>query len=153
EPMTITRTKAGYHETELTDEAIASATAIRKLLLEQKGDLQRIKSFVPDYTAEIIQRELEAGRAPVTWESFARVVLHQLFTAAPSQLAQIYEVNEGLEHRLVQAVSAVDSHYIPSVEQLLDYLKTKRYTRTKLQRTLTRILLHHTKADITRDSL
>jgi len=153
EPFTIARSKAGYRQTEPTDKVIASATAIRKLLLETGSDMQSIEPYIPSYTAEIIQREIEAGHAPITWDSFTRIVVHRLLTSTPDRLAGIYEVTEGLEHRMIQAVSSVASHYIPSVEQLLDKMKTKRYTRTKLQRTLTRILLDHAKSDLPRTIL
>ncbi|EHS58727.1 nucleotidyltransferase family protein, partial [Paenibacillus sp. Aloe-11] len=36
----------------------------------------------------------------------------------------------------------------PSVEALLAAVKTRRYTRTKLQRMLAHILLNHAKADM-----
>jgi predicted nucleotidyltransferase len=146
QPLTIARTKAGYHQTDITDKQIASATAIRRLLLEGRS-LHKISSYVPPYTSEVLEREWKAGRAPMHWERFAIPLLQQLVSRPVDQLSNFYEVNEGLEHRIMQALpklSSGDSEGV-TIEKLLTLIKTKRYTRTKLQRTLLRILLQHTK--------
>ncbi|MDD4842750.1 MAG: nucleotidyltransferase family protein, partial [Anaerotignum sp.] len=48
----------------------------------------------------------------------------------------IFEVTEGLENRILRAI---DTCY--AVEDLIDFIKSKRYTRTKIQRILLHILL------------
>ncbi|WP_281887713.1 nucleotidyltransferase [Paenibacillus sp. YYML68] len=144
-PLTIRRTKAEYNQTDVTDSAIASATAIRKLLLEGSL-LADVRPYVPQATADILAREWAAGRAPMHWERYARPLLHQLLTQSAGQLSAYAEVSEGLEHRLKAVLSepllGVSSSG-RAVDTLLDLLKTRRYTRTKLQRMLLRILLGH----------
>ncbi|WP_284638981.1 nucleotidyltransferase [Paenibacillus silviterrae] len=149
---TITRTKAEYNQTDITDRQIASATAIRKLLFEDRA-LEGIAPYVPASTLDVLRSEWQAGRAPVGWESFARPLLLQLLHHSPGQLASFYEVNEGLEHRLKQAVTKLTLPDGRIVDELLSELKTKRYTRTKLQRTLLRILLNHSKQELGPDVL
>jgi predicted nucleotidyltransferase len=149
---TITRTKAEYNQTDITDNQIASATAIRKLLFEDRA-LEGIAPYVPESTLDVLRAEWQAGRAPVGWESFARPLLLQLLHHSPAQLASFYEVNEGLEHRLKQAVTKLTLPDGRIVDELLSELKTKRYTRTKLQRTLLRILLNHSKQELCTDVL
>lgn len=153
-PLTITRTKADYNQTEITDRQIASATAIRRLLFEE-DDLQGISSYVPASTLRILEREWAAGRAPIGWERFAQPLLHQLLIHRPEQLALFHEVTEGLEHRIRRALPLLDPIEAKGrlVETLTDKLKTRRYTRTKLQRALTRIFLNHTKGDLAPDRL
>jgi predicted nucleotidyltransferase len=144
-PFTISREKSGYGQAEITDGAIASATALRRLLSES-GSWARLAPYVPASTLEILIREAEAGRAPVEWESFARPLFHELLRTGPLELAAYAEVTEGLENRIRRAVSQLSEL---RVSTLLDRLKTKRYTRTKLQRTLLRILLDHRKEQLT----
>lgn len=141
-PFTIPRIKADYHQTSISDGRIASATAIRKLILG--GGPDAAKGYVPDYVLDILRREFGEGRGPVTWESFAGLLLYRLSTADAGKLALCDEVDEGLENRILSALSAMrDGPF--SVERLIGELKTKRYTRTKLQRMLARILLEQPK--------
>ncbi|CAG7623177.1 nucleotidyltransferase [Paenibacillus allorhizosphaerae] len=152
-PQTITRTKAEYNQLNITDKQIASATAIRKLLFEAQT-LEGIGPFVPDYTRSILEREWNAGRAPINWEKFARPLMLQLLHHSPEQLAGFHEVTEGLEHRIRRAIAELPPLTGGAVvEGLLDRLKTRRYTRTKLQRMLMRILLNHSKQQLAADVL
>ncbi|MEK8132008.1 nucleotidyltransferase [Paenibacillus filicis] len=151
-PLTIRRTKAEYSQSDVTDARIASATALRKLLLEQ-GSLDEIRPYVPESTARILEREWHAGRAPVHWELLAQPLLQRLLTQSPAQLAAMAEVSEGLEHRIHSALARCQQPGGSAVEALLAQLKTRRYTRTKLQRMLLRILLGHTKEELSADRL
>ncbi|MFD2612958.1 nucleotidyltransferase [Paenibacillus gansuensis] len=150
-PLTVTRRAAGYHQTDITDEQIASATAIRRLLFEE-GDLAAAKPYLPPYTYDVLQREWTAGRAPVSWSRYAPQLMHRIVSASADDLAQLAEVTEGLQHRLKAALPRLGSSPL-NIERLLAELKTKRYTRTKLQRMLTRILLGHTKSALSAGAL
>jgi len=151
-PLTIARRKADYHQTDITDGRIASATAIRRLLFEKRQP-EAAAAYVPVYTADVISREWHSGRAPVSWESFLKPLMIQLLHATPEQLSEFAEVTEGLEYRIKQALSSVTAGNGLSLEELFARLKTKRYTRTKLQRTLLRILLQHRKHALDREVL
>lgn len=155
-PYTIQRIKAAYAQEYISDESIASATAIRKAILgsgaaDAKEALRGIATFVPGTTLEILIRECEAGRGPIHWDSFRTPLLHRLLSASPEQLAAFREVSEGLEHRIKKALTELDRPV--TVDSLLEALKTKRYTRTKLQRMLTSIYLEHSKDALTADVL
>ncbi|WP_139998284.1 nucleotidyltransferase [Paenibacillus paridis] len=149
EPFTITREKAQYSQQTVTDRQIASATAIRKLLLEQRS-LEAAQAYVPATTYRILQQEWLTGHCPMSWEPYTNALLHAILTRTPAQLAELHEITEGLEHRIRNAMPKLASLQF---EGLLDTLKTKRYTRTKLQRALLAILLGHHKADFTPDRL
>ncbi|MFC5401888.1 nucleotidyltransferase [Cohnella soli] len=139
-PHTVLREKSGYGQTDITDARIASATALRKLLFGQAGSIDELAPFVPATTLDVLRRELKEGRGPVHWERFARPLFHELFRQNPERLAEYAEVTEGLEHRIKKVLRDMPAY---TIDALLDGLKTKRYTRTKLQRTLLRILLGH----------
>jgi len=155
-PLTLTREKAGYSQVEITDRRIASATALRRLLFEH-GTLEELVPYVPEGTYEVLRREWLTGRAPVGWEAYARPLLLQLLHHSAEQLAEFHEVTEGLEHRVKQALPALGAlggaDGTGVVKALLARLKTKRYTRTKLQRMLLRILLNHRKTQLSADIL
>ncbi|MFC5471945.1 nucleotidyltransferase [Cohnella suwonensis] len=149
-PHTVRREKSDYGQSDITDARIASATALRKLLFGEAGSLDGLAPFVPPTTLEVLRRETDEGRAPVHWEHFARPLFHELFRQSPERLAEYAEVAEGLEHRIKNVLRDVQAY---TVSSLLDELKTKRYTRTKLQRTLLRILLGHRKELLTASRL
>lgn len=138
QPLTITRQKAGYHQEEITDHQIASATAIRKLLI-QKNSLMEIKPYVPSTTYDVLRREMESRRCPMTWDNYYSYLLHQLIQYTPRDLQRIHEMNEGLEHRLKSCV--VRSR---NFEELMQQVKTKRYTWNRLQRLALYTLLNLT---------
>lgn len=145
-PYTVRREKSGYGQADITDAQIASATALRKLLLGDAGSLALLAPYVPASTMEILEREIKSGRAPIHWELFARPLFHELFRRDAAQLALFAEVTEGLEHRLRSVLPELPQITVAS---LLTALKTKRYTHTKLQRMLLRILLGHHKEILT----
>ncbi|KGE16923.1 nucleotidyltransferase family protein [Paenibacillus wynnii] len=140
-PLTVPRTGAGFHDPLQTDSAIASATAIRSLL--QEGGTPA--SYMPDYSLRIMEREKAAGRGPVTLESFSTTLRHLLSTHTSAELETYQDMNEGLENRLLRVMTELE-HF--SVSSLLDVLKSKRYTRTRLQRMLVHALLNHPKNEL-----
>ncbi|MWC26609.1 nucleotidyltransferase [Paenibacillus sp. MMS18-CY102] len=149
ESYTITREKSGYNDQTPSDEAIASATAIRKMLMESET-LDAAKAFVPPSTLHIMERERAAGRKAVDWRNFETTLLHSIVTKSAGEIGTMHEMTEGLEHRLLNAIAQLPDLRF---ESLLASLKTKRYTRTKLQRALLALLLGHTKTALSPASL
>ena len=69
----------------------------------------------------------------------------RLLHCSPEELREIYEVEEGLENRLIAAaLEAVN------FKEFMQKVKTKRYTWTRLQRMCLHILTNTKKADMTR---
>lgn len=148
-PFTAQRTGAGYHDAMPGTGSIASATAVRRLLLGE-GGLTAAAPYVPAEVLAILQREWQKGRAPVYLERYRDALFTQLVTKSPEELACFGEVTEGLEYRLLKMLPQLPEL---SINALLEAVKTKRYTKTKLQRMLTHILLHHEKKKMTPDIL
>lgn len=147
-PYTISRESSNYHDLVPSNQSIASATSIRRLILEE--GLESTASYIPDYTLNILRREFAEGLGPMNWERFRHPLFNILLTHDTSELETFQEVTEGLEYRIQRLLPQLGE---PSVEALLSALKTKRYTRTKLQRMLVHILLHHTKSEMARTLL
>ncbi len=136
-PLTIQREQSGYHDLEPTHEQIASATSIRHMLLHEP---ERVAAYVPPATLKIMQREIAAGRGPIYMDSLWLPLLQLIATSSPAALADYYDMNEGIEHRLKRLLPSLQE---ASVSQLIDSLKTRRYTRARLQRLLAHLLLGH----------
>ena len=85
-------------------------------------------------------RDHALGRGRNGWEHYAPQLFHKLVTEPASALGRYHEINEGLEHRIKRMLPELET---ARFESLLERLKTKRYTRTKLQRALLAILLGH----------
>ena len=132
EPMTIKR-EGDYNSPSLTD-GFASAAAIRKALAE--GRSTEAMTQLPENVHDVYNKALSLGTAPVFWDELAPALHYKLRTSSAEEIKEISEVVEGLENRILHSI---DSCY--DMKDIIDFIKTKRYTRTKIQRILLHILL------------
>ncbi|MCT4565045.1 MAG: nucleotidyltransferase [Maledivibacter sp.] len=142
EPLTIKRIKADYNSKKIEDN-ICSATAIRSLLQEDYSDLMGVKKVVPFKSFNIIKNIIEEGRGPIFSKDLEQIILYKLRMESPYELSHIHDVVEGLENRLKNG-----SMRSTSYTELMEYLKTKRYTMTRLQRILIKTILGISKDDV-----
>lgn len=124
-PLALERVGADHDSTELS--CYPSASAIRGVLLS--GDDWR--PFVSEETACIMQRELDAGRAPASVKTAERAILARLRAMKEEEFAAFDGGGEGLYHRFYDAV-----HTGSCVDAILDAAKTKRYPLARLRRML-----------------
>lgn len=117
-------------------QGFASATAIRKLLLQEDSHWQQ---QVPKSVEQLIHRQLQQGYLPMTNENFAQSIFTLLRRSTPEELAQIIETAEGLENRIFTA-----AHQTNTINELCEAIKSKRYTYTRIQRMLIHLLLNFT---------
>ncbi|MCM3746050.1 nucleotidyltransferase [Paenibacillus pasadenensis] len=148
EPLTIRREGAGYHDAAGSG-SIASATALRRFL-EESGSSELLEPFVPSSTLRVLDEQLAAGLAPRRWEDYFQALLHRLLTEPADVLAGTLGFSEGLEHRISAKLPQLPAL---SFNNLLNALKTKRYTRTRLQRALLGVLLNLRQNDLSREIL
>ncbi|MGV2942125.1 nucleotidyltransferase [Mesobacillus sp. LC4] len=134
-PETITRKNAGYHDEHFASATIASATSIRKALFGSAGEIETIKQYVPETTYEQLINYREQYGGFHSWENYWPLLKYKLLQSTSSQLREFYEVEEGLENRLLAAAGSSDSF-----QQFMESIKTKRYTWTRLQRVCLHIL-------------
>lgn len=138
-PKTIKRFGANYHDTDIHHE-IASATSIRKILLEEELNTTSITSVAPPFTTGSIEQYKQKYGTVHFWELYFPFLQYTLLTKSKEELQQIYEVEEGLENRILTQIAT--SH---SFKDFMEGLKTKRYTWTRLQRLCVHILTNTTK--------
>ncbi|QEK12013.1 nucleotidyltransferase [Crassaminicella thermophila] len=141
-PYTIKRIKADYHSADIKNN-ICSATAIRTYLSQENYHINNLTKVMPLNSFQTLKNSLKEGFSPVFYNDFDKLILYNLRTISKSTLMKIMDVNEGLENRIKEAsVKAIN------LQNLLDLSKTKRYTRTRLQRIFIHALLGITKDHI-----
>jgi len=138
---TIKRLHANYHDQEITENEIASATAVRKTIFST-GNIESINSVVPTTTYNYFLEEWNARRIN-SWNNYLQSLLLIANSSSSQQLKKIHGMDEGFEQRIKN--SLLNS---PTYEQLISALKTKRYTATKIQRTLLYLMLGLTKEKV-----
>ncbi len=141
-PYTIKRHAAGYHSRALPSN-IASATAIRNGIIKGNAFMKKVEKTLPAASLHILNRELSLGRGPVYHNLFSLPSVMLVRRLGTKALTQFPEVIEGLENRIMAAAARETT-----LSDMLDQIKTKRYTHTRLRRIMTYIFL-----DITKDLL
>lgn len=139
-PFTITRVASEYNSTNI-DSNICSATAIRNLLRDSKN-LHHIENVVPTPTLEEINNKIEHKFNPLFDYMFYNI-LSSIIIRDNEDLHKYFEVNEGIENKIYANIFSSSN-----LEELINSTKSKRYTMTKIKRTLNNIMLGITKEDI-----
>jgi len=127
--FTILRRGAGYHSTDVTS-PIASATGIRKLL----GEGVAVGDFVPAACRHILNEAIDKGCSldhDRLFSSLQTFLLQEMET-----LSGIYQVEDGLAQRLVDAAMTATSY-----ADLTAAIKSRQWTLTRIQRILSYVLL------------
>lgn len=136
-PGTIERIHSDYHDLLPVHDRISSATSIRHLR-ENQSDY---RDYVPDTVHDLLETNYHLTKTYHTWEAYFPFLKQKILTLTPAYLSQIHDVEEGIENRLYQAMIKSQSF-----EEFMNHVKTKRYTRTRIQRICANILTHTTKA-------
>ena len=140
QPIPVKREKVYYNDNVIVDE-FASATAIRKLLKNE--EFSEIRKVVPKSTYQILKKETELGNVVLDLSRYEKEIIYNLRRMTVSEIAELPDVNEGLEHSLKNA-----ANYSNDITNLINIVKTKRYTVTRIQRILICALLGITKRDV-----
>lgn len=129
-PLTIKRSGNQYNDPELSAQRFSSATSIRSAILA--GDTERARPFMPESLLDNITR-------PTDNNALFAILKTIILTHTPSSLRTIYTMDEGLEHRIIANIRKANAY-----DEFLHTIKTKRYTRTRLNRLMMYILLNIT---------
>lgn len=140
-PCTIARQSAGHHDKSITSDFIASATAIRNNLL-QHNDITEIKKVIPASNYKILLNEFQQNRIN-SWDNYIKSLKLLICSHSSNELHAIHGIDEGIENRLKQNILSTETF-----NQFVELIKTKRYTKPKIQRLLLNILLNITKEKI-----
>lgn len=146
-PFTVKRKNANYHDEHFATETIASATSIRKALFSTSQDAATIEQYVPAPTSQLLKEYINEYGTFHEWENYWPYLQFRLLQCQPQELKEIYEVEEGLEHRLIAAALEASSF-----QDFMKKIKTKRYTWTRLQRLCVHVLTNTKKIEMQRFS-
>lgn len=127
-PLALKRLGAGYHDTDSLG-GMASATAVRKLLKEG-GDISRI---VPEISREMLERN---SGCFADSDLLIPLIIQKVLQTSAEELNFIFGAEEGLGNIMKNRV-----RYWKSYEDIVDDLKSRRYTRTRIERVLVHTLL------------
>ena len=126
-PITIKRI-GSYHETEIKQNII-SASLIRKLQLEKK-----------DITPHIATNTKKYLYSNLSNENYFQYLKYKILSSKDLSIYQTVE--EGIENRIKKAIIISNTW-----EELIQNVKTKRYTYNKINRMLIHILISFTKKE------
>lgn len=139
-PFTIKRTKANYHDQDVKDQNIASATSIRNTLFSEHNTLNGIQNVIPNTTYSQLLTYKDNFGMFHQWEDYFSLFKYRLLSMTTEELKNVYEVEEGLENRLLRFISNATTF-----QEFMKKIKTKRYTWTRLQRLCVHILTNTSK--------
>ena len=118
----IQRQGAGYHSVD-KDVDFASATALR----QHQNDQNFLERFMPSIA-------LFENASKVNWEDYYPLLRYQILSNP--DLTIIYQVNQEMAVRIKDAIKTAQT-----VDELVEIVATKRYTKARVRRLLTYILV------------
>ena len=125
----IQRQGASYHSVDKNVD-FASATALRQH--------QRDKDFLERFMPSV---ELFENASKVSWDDYFPLLRYQILSNP--DLTTIYQVNQEMAVRIKEAIKTAQS-----VEELVKAVATKRYTKARVRRLLTYILVQARESDL-----
>lgn len=134
-PLVIERKYAGYFGE--SDKGFAGAGFIREKMKEGLT-ISDLSAYIPPGAAEVF-----LGEVPVFNEDLFGLIVYRLVSEDKSRLSEIDGAVEGLENRAVKAAYEASDY-----ESLVDRIKSKRYSRTAVERLMARTVLGITKEDV-----
>ena len=139
-PINIPRIDAGYLSKDYSSE-FASATAVRNLIYSSR--LRDVKSYIPPASFTILSEELKSGHFVKDISRYENIIIYNLRNMSLEQIAELPDVSEGLENLIKKAANSCNT-----ISELMNIVKTKRYTETRIRRILLYSLLKITKKDM-----
>lgn len=158
-PFTIGRIHSEYNSEEISGN-INSATAVRKKLYEIISPVEASNSSdvdslvdaiknstdiinsIPETTLNMIASNIEKGFLPMYPEYFFETLITTIIRDKKN-LESYFDISEGIENKIFKAALVAKDY-----DELLNLVKSKRYTMTRIKRCLNNILLGITKDDM-----
>lgn len=140
QPYAIGRFEADYNSKSFNGN-IASSTAIRNII--KNGGFNIIQKLMPGISFSILIQRVKMGKIVPDLSTFEREIIFNLRKMSVEEIKNLADVSEGLEYSIKNAANSSNS-----VIEMLNTIKSKRYTSTRLQRILLYSLLEITKKDI-----
>ena len=137
-PYTVKRIDSGYNSLKVKDR-LASATAIRNFVKNNEN----VQKLMPAPSFKILSDNINHGKIIKDISLFEKEIIYTLRKMSLAEIANLQDVTEGLENVIKQAANNCNN-----LEDLINSIKSKRYTRSRIQRILLYSILNITKKDI-----
>ena len=138
-PLGVVR-QAVPHDSPLSGNGITSAMNIRNLIKSGR----EYKDFVPSTTFDILNSPENADRFPSLYSRLETAVLAELRKKSPADFANVPDIAEGIEHRILDAANSS-----VTLNEVFDKVKTKRYAHARIRRIILSSFLNITESDVT----
>lgn len=138
-PYTIKRPN-NYHDTSI-DQQFISATSIRKAIND--GKLSQISHAIPANVYNLLQNKQDRGELVTDLSKFEQIIIYNLRKMSLEQIRNLPDVSEGLEHNIKNAANSCNN-----LTDLIMFIKSKRYTHSRISRILLCSLLGISKTDL-----
>lgn len=125
-PIGIPR-EGARHDSAAVSGSFASATAIRRMLLD--GAQDNAAKFLPDTSIGLLREAAAQGAAPADISRCERAILSRIRGMTREQLANLPDVSEGLENRIFES-----ARNALSLDELYSSIKCKRYSHARIRR-------------------
>lgn len=125
-PVTVKRQGPGYNELEPCED-IASASAIRSMVKSSKN----VETLTPEPSTEMLKKALHPSE-----DKIFQIICAKVLTSSREELDRVFAGGEGLGNKLKNEIRKASAY-----DQLIQRLKSKRYTRTRIERFISHVLL------------
>ena len=148
-PYIIQREISDYNEQEIEKarKSIASATFIRKILVENDANPENVRDFIPEKTYEILKKyyvsenkENEGLKWKNLKESMFKFLKYKLLMETKKEIIKIYDMNDEIYARIYRGVSKSKTY-----EVFLKEVKSRNFSIKRIERIVLNILLNITK--------
>lgn len=134
-PFTILREGSGYNS-DILDDSFSSATALRKYFKENKP-LSNLYKYMPHNIMDLLSNLRSQGyNFTFSDYMFSFIKYKLLTTLSPNDLLVIPDIREGLENRIYKYIENINGF-----DELIEAVKSKRYTYTRISRILCQIFV------------
>lgn len=148
-PYIIQREISDYNELEIEKarKSIASATFIRKILVENDANPENVRDFIPEKTYELLKKYYVSenkGNEGLKWknlkEGMFKFLKYKLLMETKKEIIKIYDMNDEIYARIYRGVSKSNTY-----EVFLKEVKSRNFSIKRIERIVLNILLNITK--------
>ena len=139
-PVLVPRKSSGHLTLDYTS-SISSSTSIRNML--KTGNTANLKDALTPSSYTILKEEINKGHFVRDFSKFEKIALYNLRLMSLEEIKKLPDVSEGLEHLIKKAALSCNT-----VDDFVNIVCSKRYTKTRIRRILLYALLGISKKDI-----
>lgn len=139
-PIGIKRNSVFYNSKRIIDN-YASSTGIRHLIQIKK--INEVSRLMPTSSFRILYENIRNNTYNLNLNVFSKEIIYKLRMMSNEEIADLPDVSEGLENLIKSSADKTNN-----IDELINMIKSKRYTQTRIQRILLYTLLGIRKNDM-----